>query len=193
MTMYRLRRKVEIAPTDIKPVLIWPGEGPAPAEVAIPDPRDARLGWRLYGAADGIAAGPGTRAEYEALRIALGIPESGVELIPEESYILEAGFERLHGVDFRKGCYVGQEVTARMKHKTELRKGLARVTVDGPPPPPGTEILCDGRVAGKLFSVAGGQGLAQLRRDRIAGALQAGEARIAVTGFVMDDEPQPAG
>ncbi len=52
------------------------------------------------------------------------IPESGIELIPNESYLLETGFERLHGVDFRKGCYVGQEVTARMKHKTELRKGL---------------------------------------------------------------------
>ena len=63
--------------------------------------------------------------------IALGVPETGVELVPDDSYILEMGFERLHGVDFRKGCYVGQEVTARMKHKTELRKGLARVRVDG--------------------------------------------------------------
>ena len=65
--------------------------------------------------------------------------------LPEESYILEMGFERLNGVDFRKGCYVGQEVTARMKHKTELRKGLVRVRVDGPPPLAGTEIRAGGR------------------------------------------------
>ena len=70
-------------------------------------------------------------AALEARRIALGVPESGVELLPDDSYILEMGFERLNGVDFRKGCYVGQEVTARMKHKTELSKGLARVRVEG--------------------------------------------------------------
>ena len=80
-------------------------------------------------------------AALTARRVALGVPETGVELLPDDSYILEMGFERLNGVDFRKGCYVGQEVTARMKHKTELRKGLARVRLDGPAPPPGTAIL----------------------------------------------------
>ena len=78
------------------------------------------------------------------------MPETGVELLPDDSYILEMGFERLNGVDFRKGCYVGQEVTARMKHKTELRKGLARVRLDGPAPPPGTAILAGDRAAGTL-------------------------------------------
>ena len=70
-------------------------------------------------------------AAIDAARVALEVPEAGVELRPDDSYILEMGFERLNGVDFRKGCYVGQEVTARMKHKTELRKGLARVRIDG--------------------------------------------------------------
>ena len=67
--------------------------------------------------------------DWDALRVEHLIPESGIELIPDETYLLEAGFERLHGVDFRKGCYVGQEVTARMKHKTELRKGLVTVGI----------------------------------------------------------------
>ena len=83
-------------------------------------------------------------------RIERAAPETGAELIPEESYILEMGFERLNGVDFRKGCYVGQEVTARMKHKTELRKGLARVAIEGPAPPVGAEIFSGGRPAGTL-------------------------------------------
>ena len=62
------------------------------------------------------------------------MPESGIELIPNETFPLEVGFERFHGVDFKKGCYVGQEVTARMKHKTELRKGLCLVTIEGAAP-----------------------------------------------------------
>jgi folate-binding protein YgfZ len=106
------------------------------------------------------------------------IPEGGVELIPDDSYVLEMGFERLHGVDFRKGCYVGQEVTARMKHKTELRKGLARVEVEGAAPV-GTPILADGRAVGTLFTQSGGRGLAHLRFDRAGGAMTAGEARVA--------------
>jgi folate-binding protein YgfZ len=98
--------------------------------------------------------------------------------MPDDSYILEMGFERLNGVDFRKGCYVGQEVTARMKHKTELRKGLVRVRVDGEAPPPGTEILAGERTAGVLHSSAGGTGLAFLRFDRAQGELVAGAARV---------------
>ncbi|TVQ58943.1 MAG: folate-binding protein, partial [Rhodobacteraceae bacterium] len=86
----------------------------------------------------------------------------------------------LHGVDFRKGCYVGQEVTARMRHKTELRKGLMRVRVEGAPPPPGTEIAApDGKPAGTLFTVAGGEGLAHLRFDRMGDGMRAGGAAIS--------------
>jgi tRNA-modifying protein YgfZ len=100
-----------------------------------------------------------------------------VELVPDETYILEAGFERLHGVDFRKGCYVGQEVTARMKHKTELRKGLVQVRVEGEAPV-GTEILADGKPAGTLYTQSGGLGIAHLRLDRAGGTMQAGDARV---------------
>ena len=102
--------------------------------------------------------------------------------MPDDSYILEMGFERLNGVDFRKGCYVGQEVTARMKHKTELRKGLARVRVEGAAPPPGTAIEAGGKAAGTLLSSAGGQALAYLRFDRAEGALSAGGARLVREG-----------
>ena len=105
------------------------------------------------------------------------VPETGIELLPDDTYILEAGFERLHGVDFRKGCYVGQEVTARMKHKTELRKGLARVRIEGAAPV-GTGIQAEGKPAGTLFTRSGDRALAHLRFDRTEGEMRAGATRV---------------
>ena len=106
------------------------------------------------------------------------IPETGIELTPD-TFILEAGFERLNGVDFRKGCYVGQEVTARMKHKTELRKGLSRVHIDGAAPV-GTPITADGKPVGTLFTQSGDQAIAYVRFDRATGPMQAGEATVTL-------------
>ena len=177
--MYRLRARVEVAPTDLAVAV---GLGDPPAD-GFPDPRDPGLGWRAVGADPGLMlAGvePLDPAELEARRIGLGVPATGVELVPDDSYILEMGFERLNGVDFRKGCYVGQEVTARMKHKTELRKGLVRVRLAGPAPPPGTAIAAGDRPAGTLLSTAGDCGLAYLRFDRADGPLTAGDARITL-------------
>lgn len=170
LSMYRLRAAVELSET---PLQVARGTGPAP-EGAIPDPRHQALGWRLYGDEGGD---DGT--DWDAIRVAHIIPETLVELIPNETYILEAGFERLHGVDFRKGCYVGQEVTARMRHKTELRKGLVGVVVKGEAAV-GTPILTEnGREAGVLYTQSGGRGIAHLRFDRMEGPLTAGDAAIA--------------
>jgi folate-binding protein YgfZ len=172
LTLYRLRADVQITPSDLK---VARGIGVLP-DGALPDPRHAAMGWRLYSAED--RATPDV--DWEQIRVDNLIPESGIELIPDETYILEAGFERLHGVDFRKGCYVGQEVTARMKHKTELRKGLVRVRVEGSAPV-GTEICTqDGKPAGTLFTQSGGAAIAYLRHDRAQGQLSAGQARIWV-------------
>ncbi|RED11065.1 CAF17-like 4Fe-4S cluster assembly/insertion protein YgfZ [Pontivivens insulae] len=168
LTMYRLRADVQITPTDMSVAAL-----DQPVEDAIADPRDPRMGWRLYGAS--VSEGM-TRADYDARRVAYLVPETGIELVPDESYILESGFERLNGVDFRKGCYVGQEVTARMKHKTELRKGLSRVSVEGPAPSSGTPITAGEKAVGTLFTVSGNEGLAHLRFDRATGDMQAGEA-----------------
>ncbi|MGR3464753.1 CAF17-like 4Fe-4S cluster assembly/insertion protein YgfZ [Limimaricola sp.] len=167
LSMYKLRADVALAEADAK---VSRGTGPAP-EGALPDPRHPDLGWRLYGAASGD---DGT--DWTAIRVARLIPEWGAELGPE-TYILEAGFERLNGVDFKKGCYVGQEVTARMKHKTELRKGFARVAVEGAAEP-GTPILAEEKAVGTLHSRAGDEALAWLRFDRAQGEMQAGEARV---------------
>jgi tRNA-modifying protein YgfZ len=169
LAMYRLRADVTISDSGLA---VRRGTGPAP-DGALPDPRHPALGWRAYGAEGGD---DGT--DFDAIRVAHCIPESGIELIPNETFILEAGFERLHGVDFRKGCYVGQEVTARMKHKTELRKGFATVEVEGSAPP-GTPIEdADGKPVGALYTQSGGRGIAYLRFDRAAGPLRSGAATV---------------
>ncbi|WP_116132244.1 folate-binding protein YgfZ [Tropicimonas sp. IMCC34043] len=173
LTMYRLRAAVKIEPTALHVVR---GLGPAP-EGALPDPRDPSLGWRLYAAEPG---GPEI-TDWDAIRVAAGVPEAGSELIPGDTYILEAGFDRVHGVDFHKGCYVGQEVTARMKHKTELRKGLALVGVTGPAEA-GTEILAEGRAAGRITTRAGDRALAWLRFDRARAEMTAGDATVTWAG-----------
>ncbi|MGF6861097.1 folate-binding protein YgfZ [Rhodobacteraceae bacterium MBR-64] len=169
LMMYKLRAAVSIEPSNLN---VLRGLGALP-EGALADPRHPSLGWRMYTAQKGAAPG----IDWDAVRVAACVPESGIELIPDESYILESGFERLNGVDFRKGCYVGQEVTARMKHKTELRKGLVRVAVEGTAPV-GTEITRDGKPAGRLFTQSGGHGIAYLRLDRADGDLRAGAAVI---------------
>lgn len=166
LSMYRLRADVQIIPSDLA---VTCGLGDADA---LPDPRHPAMGWRHYGAALDAPL-----VDWDALRVAHVIPETGIELIPNETYLLEAGFERLNGVDFRKGCYVGQEVTARMKHKTELRKGLARVAVNGSAPV-GTPIMAGEKQAGVIFTQSGGFGIAYLRFDWATGEMTAGDAKI---------------
>ncbi|WP_224815908.1 folate-binding protein YgfZ [Hasllibacter sp. MH4015] len=168
LSMYRLRADVVIEEAGVS---VARGLGEAP-EGAFADPRDPSLGWRAYGVDGGDPA-----IDWNAIRVAACIPETNVELIPNDTYILEAGFDRLSGVDHRKGCYVGQEVTARMKHKTELRKGLVTVDVAGTAPV-GTDILAGEKSVGTLYTQANGQGIAFLRFDRAKGPMQAGDAGV---------------
>ena len=167
LNMYKLRADVTLSETDLR---VSRGTGDAP-EGAVIDPRHEALGWRLYGNDEGD---DGT--DWDAIRVAHCIPETGIELTPD-TFILEAGFERLHGVDFRKGCYVGQEVTARMKHKTELRKGLVTVEIDGMAPV-GTPIMTGEKEAGTLFTQSGGRAIAYLRFDRAKAPMTAGDATV---------------
>lgn len=169
LTMYKLRSKVTLTPTDRG---VSRGLGEA-SEGAFQDPRTPAMGWRAY---DGR---PSEDIDWDAIRVAHCVPEFGVELTPD-TFILEAGFAHLNGVNFKKGCYVGQEVTARMHHKTELRKGLKTVEIDGAAPV-GTEIMTeDGKTAGTLFTQSGGHAIAYLRFDRAKGTLKAGDALITV-------------
>lgn len=176
LSMYKLRAPVTLTREQM---VVSRGTGPAPVG-AVADPRHPALGWRLYG-----TDLPDDGTDWDALRVAHCVPKSRVELIPNDSFILECGFERLNGVDFRKGCYVGQEVTARMRHKTALRKGLATVAVQGAAPV-GAEIAANGKPAGKLFTQSGGQAIVYLRFDRVADAMQAGDATVFAPELMRD-------
>lgn len=167
LSMYRLRADVQIVPSALH---LLRGTG-TPPDGALPDPRHPAMGWRLYGEAEGDDG-----SNWTALRVEHLIPESGIELLPD-TYILEAGFERLNGVDFRKGCYVGQEVTARMKHKAELRKALVKLRIEGAAPI-GTPIMAQGRTVGTVFSQANGFALAQLRLEALNAGMTAETARL---------------
>lgn len=177
LAMYRLRSQVDLHEVAAS---VTRGTGPKPPG-ALPDPRHPALGWRLYGEpadGDGDDSRDSDRTDWDALRVAHLVPEAGRELIAGESFILEAGFERLNGVDFHKGCYIGQEITARMKHKTTLRKGLVQVGIHGEAAPGAPILTADGREAGWLGTQAQGRALAYLRFDRIGPGLRAGQADI---------------
>ena len=168
LNMYKLRADVTISETNL---IVSRGLNYAP-EGAVADPRDANLGWRCYGAEDHNT----DTVDWDALRVDHKIPEMGREL-DAESYILEMGFEGLNGVDFRKGCYVGQEVTARMKHKTELRKGLVRLVADADIPE-NADVVSDGKVIGRTHTSAGKRALAYLRYDRADGDISVNDIPV---------------
>jgi folate-binding protein YgfZ len=168
LNMYKLRADVTISETNL---IVSRGLKDAP-EGAVADPRDANLGWRYYGAEDHNT----DTVDWDALRVDHKIPEMGREL-DAESYILEMGFEGLNGVDFRKGCYVGQEVTARMKHKTELRKGLVRLVSDADIPE-NADVVSNGKVIGRTHTSAGKRALAYLRYDRVDGDISVNDIPV---------------
>lgn len=149
--------------------------------LAARDPRHPALGLRILvessraADAEGLAkigAVPARLDQYNARRVRLGVPVAGDDIVREETFPLEIGLDRIGGVDFRKGCYVGQEVSARMKHKAVLKKALYFVDVaDAPSASPGDEVLLGEKTAGVIGSVEGGLSLALLRVDRAEGAL----------------------
>ena len=169
---YKLRSSVSIDSVEYQVVR---GLGTQP-ENAFPDPRNKALGWRLYGKEDAVER----PADWDHIRVLNCIPHTNIELIPNKTYILEAGFERLNGVDFYKGCYVGQEVTARMKHKTNLLKGLVTVGIDEKVRE-GTPVTQSHRVIGTIYTQSGNHAIAHLRFGRITdNELRAGNAKVTL-------------
>ena len=178
LTMYKLRRPVTLESRHAPVAVLWGGSAP---EGGLTDPRHPDLGWRVYKGHDAVLSGIET-GDYDLHRLKLAIPESGADLIPNDTYILEAGFETMNGVDFKKGCYVGQEIVARMKHKTELRKGYVPVTVSSSVAGGETIITEEGKPAGTLYSNREALGLALIRYDRAGKAkrLTAGTATVGL-------------
>jgi hypothetical protein len=202
LMMYRLRSKVEIEDVSAGfAVVALIGEGVAemldlPARpgacralehgLAFVDPRLVRMGVRALLPAQNAASAiaqlqldEAPRAAYERLRLSLGMPDGSRDLIVEKATLLESGFEELNGVDFGKGCFVGQELTARMKFRGLVRKRLLPVTFDGAAPAPGTIIRVGEREAGEMRSSSDGHGLALLRLEHVAKAKESGVPLIA--------------
>ena len=172
LNLYKLRAEIIIEKTELK---VSTGIKNKPQK-SLEDPRHPNMGWRYYSEKDLSEK----NIDWEKLRIENLIPEFGKEL-SSNSYILEYGFEKLNGIDFKKGCYVGQEVTARMKHKSTLRKGLTIVETTGSVPFD-TPIYANDKIVGKVFSSTSSRALAYLRFELAAKKMMAGEIEISYHG-----------
>jgi folate-binding protein YgfZ len=171
LTIYRLRAKVSLE-LDTTPVFAaW--DAPPAGNGWIADPRLPELGWRGYGLAEAPNAG---EADYEAHRLAVGAP-GPADWGEDASYPLEADFDLLNGVDFRKGCFVGQETTSRMKRRGVIKSRMLPISFEGAAPPAGAEILAGTLRAGQVLSGGDGRAMALLRLDRIEGAALEVEGR----------------
>jgi folate-binding protein YgfZ len=180
---YKLRAKVGIENlSDSLGVLAaWDGDPALKPDLAFADPRGASLGWRILvpgelaqKAADLIGAELVDSTAYDAHRVASGVPRGGVDFMYGDAFPHETNMDRLHGVDFDKGCYVGQEVVSRMQHRGTARTRTVRIILDGPAPEPGAVVLAGDKPIGSMGSAAGHHGLALIRIDRAADALAAG-------------------
>ena len=165
LSMYRLRAKVEIAADDRTVSALWNGTG----QGFVVDPRLPALGGRGCGAALPADATEADEAAYDAHRLSLGVP-GPADWGEEKTYPIEANFDLLNGIDFKKGCFVGQETTSRMKRRGQIKTRMLPITFDGPPPAPGAEVLAGELRAGEVLSGVGGRAMAALRLDRIDGA-----------------------
>lgn len=157
----------------------WDDAAPPEGVVAAPDPRLLGAGWRALAPAPllGVDATP---EAWDGHRLALGLPDGSRDMAAEQSVLLEAGFDELRGVSWTKGCYMGQELTARTRYRGLLKRRLVPVAVDGPLPPRGTPVLSpSGPEEGEMRSGRDGLGMALLRLDALDGrALRCGEAAL---------------
>jgi tRNA-modifying protein YgfZ len=188
LNIYKLRSRVMIE--DLSEVLgvlaAWDGNGATAFGLAYADPRLPALGLRAMipphrasDAAVGLGAPLLDASEYETHRIALGIPRGGVDFSYGDAFPHETDMDQLGGVDFAKGCYVGQEVVSRMEHRGIARTRAVPVRYDGVAPAPGVTVMAGERQVGTMGSAAAGHGLALLRLDRVADAASRGEELLA--------------
>lgn len=206
LSRYKLRAKADLGIADGYIVAVLPGKA-APDRAGLPaepgaaralsggvlyvDPRLAEAGVRAVLPKEGGEAAlnslgfvPGQFADYERLRLEYGLPDGSRDLVVEKSTLLESNFDELHGVDWNKGCYMGQELTARTKYRGLVKKRLVPVDIAGDTPPPGTQVLMGDKDAGEMRTALDGKGIALLRLERLDqalsgdGVLKAGDATL---------------
>ncbi len=212
--MYRLRSKVTLSDrTEDFVVAALIGDGiaenlglpPGQTGAAVPlgqgiayaDPRLPAIGIRVVLPRDGAAAvleGAGLaaldRTDYDQLRIRLGLPDGSRDMQVERAILLESGFDELHGIDWDKGCYLGQELTARTKYRGLIRKRLMPVEVDGPMPPPGTSVILEDKEVGEIRSGSGGVAIALMRLEVLEHAPEMRPVLLAGRAEITPFKPQ---
>ncbi|HEV7227404.1 folate-binding protein [Brevundimonas sp.] len=160
LTMHRLRAQVAIAAEAMPVFVCWDGL----ADGFLPDPRLEGLGGRRLGDAETNASAD----DWQAHRLALGVPDPDRDCGMDRTYPIEANFDLLNGIDFQKGCFVGQETTSRMKRRSAIKTRMMPIAFDGPPPGEGAEVLTEADLrAGQVLTGHDGRAMALLRLDRI--------------------------
>jgi folate-binding protein YgfZ len=193
LSLYRLRSKVTIEDKSASYAVgaVWRAEALPPNAVQYPDPRHGELPQRFIAPCATLAVGDEAAAfrAYEQARLGLGVPDLAADLLVEKDFILEGLMDEMGGVDFHKGCYVGQEMTSRMKRRTTVKTKLCRVRFDGAAPAFETPILADGWEVGRMRTGASGQGLALIRFDRAQKARSEGQELRAGDQVIRLDPP----
>jgi tRNA-modifying protein YgfZ len=181
LSRYRLRMAVSLRADPALQVFVgWPGrpdaQGPDAQGIVAPDPRLPDFAWRVL--TEAAVAVTATAEDWDRYRLAAGLPDGSRDMEADRSVLLEAGFDELDGVSWSKGCYMGQELTARTKYRGLVKRRFVPVTVDGPLPPLGSPVLRDGVEVGTMRSGRDGIGLASLRLDAIGATLRCAEATL---------------
>ncbi|MCK1714468.1 MULTISPECIES: folate-binding protein [unclassified Bradyrhizobium] len=188
LKFYKLRAKVvvENLSDELGVLAAWDGKLATQPDLSFADPRNEELGYRILipedlkqKLSDLIGAELVDAAAYEAHRIALGVPRGGLDFMYSDAFPHETNMDRLAGVDFDKGCYVGQEVVSRMQHRGTARTRSVKVLLEGAAPEAGATILAGDKPVGTIGSTADGRGIALVRIDRVADALDAGQPLTA--------------
>ncbi|TAJ72298.1 MAG: folate-binding protein [Phenylobacterium sp.] len=180
--LYRLRAKVELAADETPVNILFDGEAPDGAGW-VRDPRLPELGWRGYGAFEANAQ----EADREAQKLRLGVPGPR-DWGADKTYPIEANFDLLNGIDFKKGCFVGQETTSRMKRRGVIKNRMLPLVFEGPAPAYGTEVLNGELRAGEVLSGGDGRAIALVRLDRALGAaltVDGRAARVETPGWML--------
>ena len=189
LSLYRLRSKVTIEDKSEAYVVgaVWHPEALPPNAVLYPDPRHGEMPQRFIAPRAALALGD--EAAYEQARLGLGVPDLAADLLVEKDFILEGLMDEMGGVDFHKGCYVGQEMTSRMKRRTTVKTKLCRVRFEGEAPAFETPILADGWEVGRMRTGGPGHGLALIRFDRAQKAISEGQELRAGDQPIQLDPP----
>lgn len=188
LKFYKLRAKVTVdnLSDDLGVLAAWDGQPAAQPDLAFADPRHSELGYRILipenlkqKLSNLIGAELVDAADYEAHRIALGVPRGGLDFMYSDAFPHETNMDRLAGVDFDKGCYVGQEVVSRMQHRGTARTRSVKVLLEDSSPEAGVSVMAGDKPVGTMGSSAKGKGIALVRIDRVADALDAGQPLTA--------------